>query len=37
VYWTGVEFVEPSEHVAAAIADFMETLRSHGSGAQSEV
>ena len=29
VYWTGIEFVEPSEHVASAIAEFMESLRTH--------
>src|SRR5215208_3483193 len=27
VYWTGIEFVEPSEHVATAIAEFMESVR----------
>jgi hypothetical protein len=32
VYWTGIEFVEPSGHVAAAIAEFMESLRTHSSG-----
>jgi hypothetical protein len=32
VYWTGIEFVEPSEHVASAIAEFMESVRSHRSG-----
>lgn len=26
-YWTGIEFVEPSEHVAAAIADFLGSVR----------
>lgn len=28
VYWTGVEFVEPSEHAATAIADFLESIAS---------
>ena len=37
VYWTGIEFVEPSEHVASAIAEFMDSLRSHRSGAQSQL
>jgi hypothetical protein len=32
VYWTGIEFVEPSERVASAIAEFMESVRSHRSG-----
>jgi len=32
VYWTGIEFVEPSEHVGSAIAEFMDSLRSHRSG-----
>jgi hypothetical protein len=27
VYWTGVEFVEPSEHVSTAIADFLKSVR----------
>jgi hypothetical protein len=26
VYWTGVEFVEPSEHVATAIGDFLRSV-----------
>jgi len=27
VHWTGIEFVEPSEHVSDAIAEFLETVR----------
>ncbi|MCA1559046.1 MAG: PilZ domain-containing protein [Acidobacteria bacterium] len=27
LYRTGVEFIEPSEHVSAAIAEFLEALR----------
>jgi len=27
VYWTGIEFVEPSEHVSAAIAEFLKAVR----------
>jgi hypothetical protein len=27
VYWSGIEFVEPSEHVSIAIADFLESAR----------
>ena len=27
VFWTGVEFVEPSEHVRTAINDFLESVR----------
>jgi hypothetical protein len=27
VYWTGIEFVEPSEHVSIAIAEFLESVR----------
>jgi hypothetical protein len=27
VYWTGIEFVEPSEHVSVAIAEFLESVR----------
>jgi hypothetical protein len=27
VYWTGIEFIEPSEHVASAIADFLSSVR----------
>ena len=27
IYWTGIEFVEPSEHVSAAIADFLKAVR----------
>jgi hypothetical protein len=27
VYWTGVEFVEPSEHVSAAIEEFLTSVR----------
>jgi hypothetical protein len=27
VYWSGLEFVEPSEHASLAIADFLDTLR----------
>jgi hypothetical protein len=27
VYWSGIEFVEPSEHVSVAIADFLRTVR----------
>ena len=32
VYWTGIQFVEPSDHVASAIAEFIGSLRSHRSG-----
>jgi hypothetical protein len=31
-YRSGVEFVEPSEHVAAAIAQFLDSIRVHRSG-----
>jgi hypothetical protein len=27
VYWSGVEFVEPSEHVSLAIAEFLDSVR----------
>ena len=27
VYWSGIEFVEPSEHVSVAIANFLRTVR----------
>jgi len=27
VYWTGIEFVEPSEHVSNAIAGFLKSVR----------
>jgi hypothetical protein len=27
VYWSGIEFVEPSEHVSLAIAEFLDSLR----------
>ena len=27
VYWSGIEFVEPSEHVSVAIAEFLDSLR----------
>ena len=27
VYWSGIEFVEPSEHVSVAIADFLRAVR----------
>jgi hypothetical protein len=27
VYWTGIEFVEPSEHVSIAIAEFLKSVR----------
>jgi hypothetical protein len=32
IYWTGIEFVEPSEHVASAIAEFLDSVRTHRSG-----
>lgn len=31
IYRTGVEFVEPSEHVAFAIAEFVEVLRTRNA------
>lgn len=27
VHWSGLEFVEPSEHVSSAIADFLASVR----------
>jgi hypothetical protein len=27
VYWTGIEFIEPSEHVSTAIAEFLKAVR----------
>jgi hypothetical protein len=27
VYWTGIEFIEPSEHVSIAIAEFLKAVR----------
>jgi hypothetical protein len=27
VYWTGIEFVDPSEHVSTTITDFLESVR----------
>jgi hypothetical protein len=33
IYGTGIEFVEPSEHVASAIAEFLESVRLHRHGA----
>ncbi len=27
VYWSGIEFVEPSEHVSHAIEEFLDSLR----------
>lgn len=32
IYRTGIEFVEPSEHVASAIAEFLESVRMHRNG-----
>jgi len=32
IYWTGIEFVEPSEHVASAIVEFLDSVRTHRSG-----
>jgi hypothetical protein len=26
VYWTGIEFVEPSEHVSVAVAEFLKSV-----------
>lgn len=28
LYWTGIEFVEPSEHAATAIAEFLDSIAS---------
>ena len=30
VYWTGIEFIEPSEHVSIAIAEFLESVQADG-------
>jgi hypothetical protein len=27
IYWTGIEFIEPSEHVSLAIAKFLDSVR----------
>jgi hypothetical protein len=27
IYWTGIEFIEPSEHVSLAIAEFLDSFR----------
>jgi hypothetical protein len=27
VYWTGIEFIEPSEHASSAIADFLKSVK----------
>jgi hypothetical protein len=27
IYWTGIEFIEPSEHVSLAIAEFLDSVR----------
>jgi hypothetical protein len=27
VYWSGIEFIEPSEHVSIAIAEFLKAVR----------
>jgi hypothetical protein len=27
IYWTGVEFIEPSEHASSAIADFLKSVK----------
>jgi hypothetical protein len=32
IYWTGIEFVEPSDHVASAIVEFLDSVRTHRSG-----
>jgi hypothetical protein len=32
IYWTGIEFVEPSDHAASAIAEFLDAVRSQRSG-----
>ena len=32
VYWTGIEFVEPSEHVSTAITEFLESVRASRDG-----
>ena len=32
IYWTGVEFVEPSDHVASAIAEFLESVSTQRNG-----
>ena len=32
IYWTGIEFVEPSDHVASAIMEFLDSVRTHRAG-----
>jgi hypothetical protein len=27
IYWTGIEFIEPSEHASSAIADFLRSVK----------
>jgi hypothetical protein len=27
IYWTGIEFIEPSEHASSAIADFLKSVK----------
>jgi hypothetical protein len=27
IYWTGIEFVEPSEHASLALAEFLDSFR----------
>jgi PilZ domain len=32
IYWTGIEFVETSEHAASAIVEFLDSVRTHRIG-----
>ena len=31
IYWTGIEFIEPSGHASAAIAEFLDAVRTQRS------
>ena len=32
IYWTGIEFVEPSDHASSAIGEFLGAVRTQRSG-----
>lgn len=32
IYWTGIEFVEPTDHAASAIVGFLEAVRAQRTG-----
>jgi hypothetical protein len=32
IYWTGIEFVEPADHAASAIVEFLDAVRAQRAG-----